>query len=85
MSESCSCKHNYEDYYYQACEYVIPVKLIVPIFLEPKVFVKSTCVRESFQVHLEPEIYLEPEVRSQPPTCIPQGVYHQDALTASEA
>jgi len=80
MSESCS----YHPYYDQACEFVVPIKLIVPIFLEPQVLVKSTCVRESLQVILQPEIYLEPEVSTNRPACVPQKGYAQEALLAIE-
>jgi hypothetical protein len=77
MSYSC-----YDDYYEQACEYVVPIKLVVPVFIEPKVFTQSVCTREKIQVTLEPEIYLEPEVRAKQLTCIPQNGYHQTALAA---
>lgn len=77
MSNACS----YEHYYEQACEYVVPVKLVVPMFLEPKVYVKSDCVREKIHVSLEPEIHLEPEVKASHPVCAPQNGYgHSYAL-----
>jgi hypothetical protein len=75
---------SFEQYYEQACEFVVPVKLTVPLFLEPELYVKPThCVRETVQVYLEPEIYLEPEVKAAAPTCIPQG-YSPEVLPASE-
>jgi hypothetical protein len=79
MSESFSCHPHYD----QACEFVVPIKLVVPIFLEPKVLVKSICVRESLQVYLQPEIHLEPEVNASSPVCLPQNGYLQETLIAS--
>lgn len=84
MYQSCSCDDHYDKYKDQACEYIIPIKLIVPIFLEPEILTQSTCFRDSIQIHLEPEIHLKPEVRSQPATCLPQDRCHQNVLTASE-
>jgi hypothetical protein len=83
MSQSSS-QYNY--YYDQACEFVVPIKLAVPMFLEPKVFIQPTpCVRESIQVYLEPEIYLEPEVSAEPPKCLPEvAVCYGDALPGAE-
>jgi len=76
---------SYEQYYEQACEFVIPIKLTVPLFLEPDVYVKPVhCVRETVQVYLEPEIYLEPQISANSPTCIRQG-YSPEALPASES
>jgi hypothetical protein len=76
---------SYSQYYDQACEFVVPIKLSVPLFLEPKVYIRpANCIRETLQVYLEPEIYLEPEVSAAPPQCIPQAVYHQEALPATE-
>ncbi|PSB16803.1 hypothetical protein C7B76_11020 [filamentous cyanobacterium CCP2] len=64
---------SYEHYCTQACEYVVPLKIVVPIFLEPKVFVKaSTCLREKVHVFLEPELHLAPEVKANQPICTPQ-------------
>ncbi len=73
---------SYDHYYEQACEYVVPIKLVVPVFIEPKVFTQSVCAKERIQVTLEPEIYLEPEVRANHPVCIPQNGYHKPALAA---
>lgn len=72
----------YNDYYEQACEHVIPIRLVVPVFVEPKVFTQSTCAREKIQVTLEPEIYLEPEVRAKQPACIPPNDCYTAALPA---
>jgi hypothetical protein len=78
MSESC------HPYYDQACEFVVPIKLVVPIFLEPKVLVKSTCIRESLQVILQPEIYLEPQVNANSPVCLNQNGYSPEMLLVEE-
>lgn len=73
---------SYDHYYEQACEYVVPVRLVVPLFIEPKVFTQSVYTRERIQIALEPEILLEPEVRAKQTACIPQNGYHKPALTA---
>jgi hypothetical protein len=77
--------HSYDHYYEQACEYVVPIKLVVPVFLEPKVYVQSSgCIREKIQVSLEPELHLEPEVKASHPICAPQNGYSKAALVAEE-
>jgi hypothetical protein len=73
---------SYDHYYEQACEYVVPVRLVIPMFIEPKVFTQSACTREKIQIALEPEILLEPEVRAKQPACISQNGYHKPALAA---
>jgi hypothetical protein len=80
-----STERSYDHYYEQACEYVVPIKLIVPIFLEPKVYVQpSPCVREKVHVYLEPELHLEPEVRANHPICTPQNGYKKEAALLAE-
>jgi hypothetical protein len=80
---SSTMSQSYEQFYHQACEFAVPIRLTVPMFLEPKVFIQAPeCVRETVQVYLEPEIYLEPEVSAAPPVCIPQGC-EMESLPAS--
>jgi hypothetical protein len=77
-----SCQESYERYYEQACEYVVPVKLVVPVFVEPKVYIQPACAREKIQIALEPELFLQPEVRASQPACFPQNGYQRAALAA---
>ena len=77
-----SCTPCYKHHYDQACEYVVPVKLVVPVFVEPKVYVQSTCAREKIQVTLEPELFLQPEVKASNPICTPPEDCYMPALAA---
>ncbi|WP_416673665.1 hypothetical protein [Egbenema bharatensis] len=75
---------SYDHYYEQACEYVVPVKIVVPIFIEPKIFTKSACAREKIHIDLEPQIKLEPEVKTNNPVCIPQNGHKREVSLLSE-
>ncbi|QDL10689.1 hypothetical protein DP114_24790 [Brasilonema sennae CENA114] len=72
------------EYYPNACEFTVPIKLNVPIFIEPTLIIKPVePVREKVRVHLEPDIYLRPEVAAAAPVCIPQNGYNKQQLPAS--
>ncbi|MBW4630012.1 MAG: hypothetical protein KME49_32010 [Brasilonema octagenarum HA4186-MV1] len=72
------------EYYPNACEFTVPIKLNVPIFIEPTVAIKAVePVTEKVRVHLEPDIYLRPEVAAAAPVCIPQNGYNKPQLPYS--
>ena len=72
------------EYYPNACEFTIPIKLNVPICIEPTLFINSVePVREKLHVHLEPDIYLKPEVTATPPVCVPQNGHNKQQPTLS--
>jgi hypothetical protein len=74
------------EYYPNACEFTVPIKLNIPIFIEPTLAIKPVePVREKVRVHLEPDIYLQSEVAAAAPVCVPQnGGYNKQHLPASQ-
>jgi hypothetical protein len=73
------------EYYPNACEFTVPVKLNIPIFIEPMLIIKPVePVREKVQVYLEPDVYLNPEVTAAAPVCVPQNGYPKQQLSASQ-
>ena len=73
------------EYYPNACEFTVPIKLNIPIFIEPTLAIKAVePVKEKVRVHLEPDIYLESEVTATPPVCVPQNGYSKQQLPASQ-
>ena len=73
------------EYYPNACEFTVPIKLNVPIFIEPTVAIKAVePVNEKVRVHLEPDIYLQSEVTATPPVCVRQHGYNKQQLPASQ-
>ncbi|MBW4630011.1 MAG: hypothetical protein KME49_32005 [Brasilonema octagenarum HA4186-MV1] len=73
------------EYYPNACEFTVPIKLNIPIFIEPTVAIKAVePVREKVSVHLEPDIYLRPEVAAAAPVCVPQNGYSKQQLPISQ-
>ncbi|MBP5977430.1 hypothetical protein HW132_33130 [Brasilonema sp. CT11] len=73
------------EYYPNACEFSVPIKLNIPIFIEPTLAIKAVePVNEKVRVHLEPDIYLQSEVTATPPVCIPQNGYGKQQLPASK-
>ncbi|MBW4592825.1 MAG: hypothetical protein KME46_07855 [Brasilonema angustatum HA4187-MV1] len=69
------------EYYPNACEFTVPIKLNVPIFIEPTVAIKAVePVREKVNVHLEPDIYLRPEVTAAAPVCVAHNRYNKQQL-----
>ncbi|MUG92549.1 hypothetical protein F7734_08780 [Scytonema sp. UIC 10036] len=73
------------EYYPNACEFTVPIKLNIPMFIEATPVIKPVePVREKLNIHLEPDIYLKPEVRTTPPVCVPQTGYSRQQLPASQ-
>ncbi|QDL17035.1 hypothetical protein DP113_24700 [Brasilonema octagenarum UFV-E1] len=73
------------EYYPNACQFTVPIKLNVPIFIEPTLAIKAVePVREKVNVYLEPDIYLQSEVTATPPVCVPQNGYNKQQLPASQ-
>jgi hypothetical protein len=73
------------EYYPNACEFTVPIKLNVPVFIEPTLIIKPVeAVNEKVRVHLEPDIYLQSEVTATPPVCVPQHGYSKQQLPASK-
>ncbi|WP_244329225.1 hypothetical protein [Tolypothrix sp. PCC 7910] len=68
----------HHEYYSNACEFTVPIKLKIPILIEPTLVIQPVePVREKVNIHLEPDIHLRPEVSASSPVCVPQNGYSQ--------